>query len=271
MGFPSDALPVIGLHGAPRSGTTWLGELFNSAPSAAYRYQPFFAHAFRPRVDAARGAGDLDGILRDILSTEDDFILQRGERRLAASGPAFTKTTPSHLVYKEVRYHHLLPSLLELPRFRAVGIVRSPLEVLSSWRRAPREFDPSWRFETEWRDAALKNAGKREEYYGYEGWKRATRQFEVCRKTAPERFRIVRYADILARPETEIAGLLAFAGLPMTAQTAEFIVRSTSTHQDDPYGVFRDHADRRPSEPLPKPIVEEILEDLEACDLAGYL
>ncbi len=41
-------LPIIGLHGAPRSGTTWIGQIFNSAPQVAFRFQPFFAHAFRP-------------------------------------------------------------------------------------------------------------------------------------------------------------------------------------------------------------------------------
>lgn len=271
MATPSDTLPVVGLHGAPRSGTTWLGEIFNSVPSAAYRYQPFFAYAFRARVDAARSAEDLEGILRDILATEDDFILQRGERRLAASGTAFAKAAPTHLVYKEVRYHQLLPRLLELPRFRGVGIIRNPLEVLNSWRHAPREFDPAWSFEAEWRRAERKNAGKPEEHYGYEGWKRAARQFEACRDAAPDRFRIARYADILADPETEIAGLLAFAGLPMTEQTAEFIARSTSTHQDDPYGVFRDHRERRAGEPLLKAIVDEVVADVEACGLAGYL
>ena len=44
-------LPVAGIHGAPRSGTTWLGQLFNSHPAVKYCYQPFFSHAFRGRAD----------------------------------------------------------------------------------------------------------------------------------------------------------------------------------------------------------------------------
>lgn len=261
-------LPVIGLHGAPRSGTTWIGQIFNSAPEAAFRFQPFFAHAFRPRVDAADTPSDLDQILKDIAATDDDFILQRG--RTADRDLTFSKVEPTRLVYKEARYHHLLPTLMQVPRFKGVGIIRDPLEVLSSWKAAPREFDPAWDFGTEWRDAALKNAGRVEEFYGYEGWKRAALIFEAMAARYPDRFKILRYGSLIADPPGVVSDLFGFLGVAMTDQTRAFLARSTSRDDGDTYGVFRDLS-RRAEPELPPEVRQAVLEDVAACDLATYL
>lgn len=262
-------LPVIGLHGAPRSGTTWIGQIFNSAPEVAFRFQPFFAHAFRARVDAATSAGDLDQILRDIAVTEDDFILQRGRPNLDGD-LAFAKSRASVTVYKEARYHHLLPTLMEIPRFRGVGIIRDPLEALSSWRNAPREFDPTWDFGTEWREARLKNAGRIEEFFGYEGWKRAALIFQDLAAKHPDRFRILRYGDLTADPVGVVGALFGFLGVAMTEQTVTFLRRSTSRDDGDTYGVFRDLS-RRAAPDLPDAVRQAVLEDVARCDLATYL
>ena len=262
-------LPVIGLHGAPRSGTTWIGQIFNSAPEVAFRFQPFFAHAFRARVDAATSAAELDQILKDIAVTEDDFILQRG-RPNTDGDLAFAKSRASVTVYKEARYHHLLPTLMEIPRFKGVGIIRDPLEALSSWRNAPREFDPTWDFGTEWRDARIKNAGRIEEFFGYEGWKRAALIFQDLAAKHPDRFRILRYGDLTADPVGVVGALFGFLGVAMTDQTATFLRRSTSRDDGDTYGVFRDLS-RRAAPDLPDAVRQAVLEDVARCDLATYL
>ncbi|CAN5864177.1 hypothetical protein BH11PSE1_BH11PSE1_24100 [soil metagenome] len=263
-------LPTIGLHGAPRSGTTWIGQIFNSAPETAFRFQPFFAHAFRSRVDAATSAADLEQVLRDIAATDDDFILQRGGGRMAKDELAFAKSAPARVVYKEVRYHHLLPTLMRIPGFKGVGIVRDPLEVLASWRAAPREFDPAWDFGAEWREAGLKNAGRVEEFYGYEGWKRAALIFQEMASLYPDRFRILRYGDLTADPVSVVSDLFGFLGLAMTEQTTGFLARSTSRDDGDTYGVFRDLS-RRAEPDLPDAVRAAVLDDVARCDLATYL
>lgn len=261
-------LPVIGLHGAPRSGTTWIGQIFNSAREVAFRFQPFFAHAFRSRVDVATSAADLDQILRDIAATHDDFVLQR-ERR-ADGDLAFAKLEPSQVVYKEARYHHLLPTLMQIPRFKGVGIIRDPLEALSSWRAAPREFDPAWDFGAEWREAGLKNGGRIEEFFGYEGWKRAALIFQDMAASYPDRFRILRYGDLTADPVGVVTDLFGFLGLAMSDQTRTFLARSTSRDDGDTYGVFRDLS-RRTAPDLPPEVRRAVLDDVARCDLATYL
>jgi len=34
---------IIGIIGAPRSGTSWTGQIFDSAPDVLYRMQPFYS------------------------------------------------------------------------------------------------------------------------------------------------------------------------------------------------------------------------------------
>ena len=41
------AMRHLALFGCPRSGTSWLGQIFNSAPDVAYRYQPLFSYEFK--------------------------------------------------------------------------------------------------------------------------------------------------------------------------------------------------------------------------------
>ncbi|WP_374573312.1 sulfotransferase [Phenylobacterium sp.] len=267
----SKDMPVIGLHGAPRSGTSWIGQIFNSAPEVAYRFQPFFAYAFHERADNARTAGDLDAILRDIALTDDAYILQTGERRLAQREVSFAKAAPQALVYKEVRFHHLLPQLMEIDRFSGVGIVRDPIDVLSSWIKAPREFKPEWSVEAEWRFAASKNGGRPEEFYGYEGWKRAALLFEDLQAKAPRRFRILSYDALLDRPLATVTALFEALGLPMSGQVEAFVESSTASADDDPYGVFRDISLGRSPSILSAAIQDWIREDVQRSGLGRHL
>jgi Sulfotransferase family len=265
------ALPILGIHGVPRSGTTWLGQIFNASPHTAFRFQPFFAYAFHARADAARTTEDLDAILGEIAATEDDYILQRGAATLARQELRFPKGEITQVVYKEVRFHHLLPLLMRIPRFRGVGIVRNPLDVLASWVRAPREFRTEWNLADEWRLAPSKNQGRVEEFYGYERWKAAALLFEQLQADAPDRFKVASYRDLVRDPLSETAALFAFAGLPMDAQVEAFLARSTSSDDDDPYGVLRGAGGRGDVGDLPDDIRAAVLADLSGGALEKYL
>ena len=41
------SLVKVAIHGVPRSGTTWLGSIFDSSPNVIYRNQPLFSYAFK--------------------------------------------------------------------------------------------------------------------------------------------------------------------------------------------------------------------------------
>ncbi|HEX5757392.1 MAG TPA: sulfotransferase [Arenimonas sp.] len=264
---------LLGIHGAPRSGTTWLGQLFNSHPAVAFRYQPFFSYAFRDRVSEASSDAAIRSFFDDLLHSNDPFVLQTGKERLARDALEFRKEHASWLVYKEVRFHHLLPRLLSaLPDARIIGLIRDPRAVLASWLRAPREFDAGWSIDAEWRSARLKNADKPENWYGFDRWRELAWLFLALSRQYPGRFQILRYETLLREPRETMHAALASIGLPFDAQVERFVAASSSTDSDDPYGVFRvrqdSHGWRRI---LPPGIACSISEELQGTELAQFL
>lgn len=263
----------VAIHGAPRSGTTWLGQLFNAHENVAYRYQPLFSHAFRGQVNEASGQAEWQSFFQRLAQTTDDFVLQRGDAKLAQSQPSFTKAEPTHLIYKEVRFHHLLPVLLrQMPNLRLVAIVRDPRDVIASWVAAPREFKPEWDVQEQWRAAPAKNAGLQENWYGFERWMELTRLFLSLCEQYPQRVRLVRYEDLLTAPGQTLGSLFEFCGLSMSVQVEQFIQASTSRNDGEAYGVYRSHdqlvAQRRS---LPVQIEQEVCEKLTGTPLEAFL
>lgn len=268
-------IPVLGIHGAPRSGTSWVGQIFNSSEYVAYRYQPFFSHAFRGHIRKDSDTDAIRQVFRELTTSSDAFLLQIGKERLARNMMRFPKKETTHLVYKEVRFHDLLPELLrKVPEFKAVGIVRDPRAVIDSWFRAPREFDPRWSKNSEWRYAETKNAGRPENWYGFERWKELSYLFLDLYSAHKDRFRLLQYEDMVADPLATSRALFDFCGLPLSTQTESFLEASTSSDDHDPYGVFRDHrllgASRR-HHGVENDIASMIASQIEGTPLAGFL
>ncbi|HYW77873.1 MAG TPA: sulfotransferase [Gammaproteobacteria bacterium] len=266
---------LIGVHGAPRSGTSWLGQLFNSSEHVAYRYQPFFSHAFRGRITGSSTAPEMRRVFREMLESRDSFLLQSGKQRLADEELEFPKSDISHLVYKEVRFHHLLPHLLQsLPDFKAVGIIRDPRAVVWSWANAPREFDPAWSLRVEWRSARKKNAGLDENWYGFERWKELALLFLKLESSYPDRFCTIRYERLVWDMRDEIESIFDFCDLPVSEQTVAFVRESTTRDDRDTYGVHRGHSRMTGQEwqsRLDREISRQITEELLGTPLEEFL
>lgn len=261
----------VGIHGVPRSGTSWLGQIFDSSPAVAYRFQPLFSHAFKNRIGEASSPAEILRFLSDLEATDDPFILRR--QGLSSDGAfEFSKQTPTHMVMKHVRYHNLLRTLLHaLPRFRMIGLVRHPCATLNSWLRAPKEFDSAWDVRQEWREAPLKNRGLAEEFNGFEKWMEATRLFLALEKEFPGRVKIIRYAALLAEPLKTVSDVFAFCSLDVGDQTIEFLRRSTERHSDDRYSVFKVRsADDAWRDELDEEIATELLRDVRGSDLERF-
>ncbi len=265
----------VGIHGVPRSGTSWLAQIVNSSPAVVFKYQPLFSYRFKGYLNPRSSRADIVTFFREIAAAEDDFLDQR-ERIRSGIYPRFQKwDRPTHVVYKEVRYHHLLTHLLATDdELKIVGIIRNPLAVINSWLRAPREFrrDLGWRPRAEWRHAASKNRGRVEEFYGYEKWKEVARLFADLADAFPQRFHTVAYADLLQRPLDQVQALFAFCALPLERQTLDFLRHSRAAHHDHPYSVYKrretDHAWRQQLDPE---IASQIISDLADAGLEHHL
>jgi hypothetical protein len=267
-------LPIIAIHGAPRSGTSWLGQLFNSSEHVAYRYQPMFSYAFKDRITGQSSAEDLDHFFKDLLITEDDFVLQRGSASLSGYCLEFPKAEVTHLAYKEVRYHDLLENLLQnCHRLSLIALIRDPRAVMHSWFNAPKEFERGWNPSDEWRYGQQKNDGKTENWYGFQRWKELAQLFLALKSAYPLRVEIVRYESLVADPVRVLSHLYQTVGLQMTRQVESFLAESRARNDDQPYGVFR--SDRNTTRAwidlLPTEISNAIESDLDGTLLQQFM
>jgi hypothetical protein len=268
------SLVRVAVHGVPRSGTSWIGEIINSSPHVIYRYQPLFSYALKDYLTPSSAEEDIDEFFRALEGVQDPFIDQAAKR---ASGrfPAFAKDNPTHLVYKEVRYVNILWNLMRRTEdVYLCAVIRNPLSVVNSWLRAPREFrrDLGWVESEEWRYALKKNMNKPEEFNGFEKWKEATYTFLRLRDRFPDRTFILHYDDFVSNPLIGLNDLFSFLRLPITSSTLEFIRESRTSGNSDAYAVFRDQDTRgKWKYELDPAIISAITDDLRGTELEKYV
>jgi hypothetical protein len=266
---------VIAIHGAPRSGTSWIGQIINSHPKVAFRFQPLFSYVFKDRLNEKSTTQEITTFFEDIYKTDDDFILQR-ENIKKGNYPQFKKdANPTHMVYKEVRYHHILYNLFEkYPKIKVVGIVRHPCSVINSQLMSPAEFKPEWRGREmeEWRFSQIKNSNKPEEFNGFEKWKEVTSLFLEFSKIFPDNFYLIKYSDFLANVLESTKNLFTFCRLDINQQTINFINESQEQTVDHHFSVYRKNfRDDKWKEQLNPKIVQEILNDLKGTQYESFL
>ncbi len=262
----------IAIFGVPRSGTTWLSQIFNSHPDVALRFQPLFSYAHKGNLSEKSSVEEILRFFDEILSTQDAFALMTTE--LQKNYPVFQKAaTPTHTVFKETRYLHIIENILTQCReVKIIGIVRNPLAVIASWVLAPKEFDSSWDIHSEWRSAQSKNQQRPEEFYGFDKWKEVAEMFLQFEKKFPQQFLLVGYDELNSSPLITTQKLFDFCGLNVDNQVEEFLVASKSRHDSDPYSVFRAKAsDNQWQNILPKNIAKEIVLELKNTPLDIFL
>ena len=264
----------IAIHGVPRSGTNWLGEIINSSPNVLYKFQPLFSYALKDFLTPSSSEHEINTFFQLLIDTNDDF-LDRTEKRKQGILPIFPKKDITHVVYKEVRYHNILYNLIrKSTNIRLICIVRNPLSVINSWLKAPREFrdDLGWKPLEEWRYALKKNLNKPEEFNGYEKWKEATNIFLNLKKQYSNRVYIIEYQNLLINTLEEVENLFKFCQLSLTEQTKIFINKSSSCQNDNAYSVYRlQQSDRNWDKYLDRQIITEIINDLKNTELEKFL
>jgi hypothetical protein len=261
---------VVAIFGSPRSGTSWLGQIFNSSPNVAYRFQPLFSNLLKGRLSENSSEENIKAFYADLFLTKDDFILQK-KNVSNREGIIFPKKEITHLVWKEVRYHYVIENLLKNSSTKIIGIIRHPVAVIWSWLNAPKEFKPEWDMMNEWRFAHKKNLNKKEEYNGYEKWKTLAFAYKDYAERYPGQFALVKYEDLNDDTEITIKRLFEFTGIEYQKQTERFIATSKTTENDDPYGVFRNNkANNDWKGKLPVNIENEILNDKDFIFLSDY-
>lgn len=262
----------IAIFGVPRSGTTWLSQILNSHPDVALRFQPLFSYGHKGSLSERSSAAEIRKFFEEIFCTQDAFALMATE--MQKNYPAFQKAvTPTHIVFKETRYLNIIKNILtQCSEVKIIGIVRNPLAVMASWVLAPKEFNPAWDINREWRGAPSKNQNRPEEFYGFDKWKVSAEAFLRFKSQFPQQFLLVRYDELNRAPLDTTRKLFDFCGLKVCDQVENFLSASKSRHDSDPYSVFRANAsDKRWQDILPDEIAKQIMLELKNTSLDIFL
>lgn len=236
----------VAIFGVPRSGTTWLGQIMNSSPNVAYRYQPLFSYEFKDKLTLSSTHDEIQDFYTSLLWAKSEFVLTNN---------IFPKNDITHLVWKEVRYHHLASLLLQKSDLKLLYVSRDPVEVINSWYNAPKEFHPDWDIRQEWFYGNLKNQGRAEEFYGMQGWLKAQSIYTEIKSIFPDRVMIVKYSNLRSNTEGVIKKIFSWLNLTITSSTIDFIRDTSKRISSDIYSV-----NKRPAViNLPEDIIEQII------------
>jgi hypothetical protein len=264
---------VVVIAGVARSGTSWLGEILNSSPEVAYRFQPIFSYAFKNAVNEDSDTAAFERFFDGIYQSDDAFLMQR-DKRESGLYPTFAKLpNPRCLAWKEARHQYLFGRMLRLfPNSKLLAIIRHPCAVINSWLRTPTEFPAGADARSEWRLGACKNQGKPENFFGYYKWKETAHMYLDLLDQRPEQVRIVRYGELVESTEKTVDDIFRFVGLPMTQQTTRFLDECNAVHSDNPFSVFKDKTVRNKWKTQLDPyIAEEIENDLRNTRMEAFL
>jgi len=265
----------IAIHSVPRSGSSWVGQIFNSSPSVIFKFQPLFSYALKSFLNENSSKQEIDRFFKKLTIIKDDFIDQI-EQINNGNYPIFSKTEPEIICYKEVRYHYILENLLEKDEdIKIIGIVRNPYAVISSWLKASKEFkkELNWKELEEWRFAPKKNNCRIEEYNGYEKWKEVAGMFLDFEKKFPNNFYLLKYSDLLANTQDSVKKIFSFCEIEYSPQTERFISESLTTNKTDAYSVYKkkNKVDIEYKKFLNVEIINEISKDIKNTELEKFL
>jgi hypothetical protein len=263
---------VTWISGMPRSGTTWLSQIFASSPDVRLKFCPLFSYEFKNKLDQNSNKADWLKLFKDVYNTESEYLDQDYLRKDGLV-PSFInkKQAPEHLVIKSTRFHQLLPNILRLhSEIKFVHIVRHPCASLYSWLSNPYEFPSNADPKIEWRTG---NCRKNEfgEFWGFIDWKCTTEQALKLEKLYRDRFKVIRYEDLMQSPKLFAQELFNFCGLKYEQSTEDFLMLSHSKHDENKRSVFKSPDQiLQWHEYLDSSIVSEILNDIEGTELEQF-
>jgi len=265
---------IISIHGIPRSGTSWLGQIFDSHPSVRYKFQPLFSDRFKDRINIRSTENEIYKYYNELFHTDDEFLDQVQNRKKNIY-PIFKKKLkrPNYLVTKMVRYHYLIPHLLDkIENIFIVSIIRNPCACLSSWQKAPKEFKKEWDFNAEWEFAQSYNRFRPEEYYGFHRWKEFAKLCITMEKLHKNKFFLLQYEDLVKNPMKQIKSLFEFCNLDISEQTTDFIQDSISINNNETYSVYKYRKNTKEwQNQLDEMIINKVISDLSNTEFEVFL
>lgn len=268
----SEKIQVAWLAGMPRSGTTWLSQIFASSPDVRLKFCPLFSYDFKNALNENSSAEEWARLFSEVYHRNSEFLDQDHLRKHGLV-PVFKerRENPGHLIIKSNRFHNLIPYLLKLNTgIRIVHIVRHPCATIHSWLSDPDEFPRDANPGSEWRTGKCRK-GAPGEFWGFDDWKMVTKQALKLTQQYPDRHRIIRYEDLVKKTQLLTRELFEFLQISYDKQTDDFITLCHSSHSEHKHSVFKNPRLRDRWEELLDPaIVSTCLRELAGTELEQF-
>ena len=244
-----DDKQLLFIVGTPRSGTTWTQLLLSSHPDIVTgRETHLFERYVQPlmkKFDWEKETAAADGMSR--YMTRPQFLedvagpmFRAGLDQIAKlcpSAPIVLEKTPSHL--------HALPQIdrMTAKRARFLHVIRDPRSVVASWRAGATE---DW---GDWADKSVETIAMK--------WRNSHsgEKFEFRKELLADRYKCIRYEDLLADPEREIGKVFQWLNVSVAPDALRDIVArntlsaladsSSSTQASDPRNESRSNFFRK--------------------------
>lgn len=233
-------MQVAWISGMPRSGTTWLSQMFASSPDVRLKSCPLYSYEFKNALDETSSTEQWGTLFAKLYQTKSEFLDQDHLRKYGLI-PHFKDKheNPQHLIIKSNRFHNLTPYILALKeQVRFIHVVRHPCATIFSWLSNPREFPSHADPLLEWRSGQCRKTGPGE-FWGFDDWKKVTTQALRLSEQYPSRHKVVRYENLVKNTEHQTRELFVFLQVPFEKQTLDFINLSHSRHDDHKHSVFK--------------------------------
>ena len=275
MKIHKEDMQVSWISGMPRSGTTWLSQIFASSPDVRLKFCPLFSYEFKNSLNENSSGSDWADLFWGVYNTESEF-LDQDYLRDKGFIPSFVEKNiePKNLVIKSTRFHNLTPHILKHHRHvRFVHLVRNPCATIYSWMTNKNEFPADADPMKEWRSGSCrKKSESYGEFWGFDDWVAVTLQALELEKLYPKRFKVLRYEDLVNDTESSVKAIFSYLGISYDKQTIDFITLSHSRHDSNKRSVFKKpELNKDWANKLPPAIISTCFSELKSTQLEVFL